>query len=46
MDELVSPFVRLWNWVERFGGFPGQLFFVCFLIMLIIGGLTWYGNKR
>lgn len=46
VDELARPFVRLWNWVEQVGGFPGQVFFICALIMLIIGGLTWYSNKR
>ena len=46
MNELVGPFVRLWEWVDRVGGYPGQLFFVCVVIMLVIGGLTWYSNKR
>ncbi len=46
MDELVQPFIRLWDWVEKTGGYPGQLLFVGAIIMLIIGGLTWYGNKR
>jgi hypothetical protein len=46
MDELARPFVRLWDWVEQVGGFPGKVFFICAVIMLIVGGLTWYSNKR
>jgi hypothetical protein len=46
MNELVQPFVRLWTWVEQVGGFPGQVFFVVAVIMLIIGALTWFANKK
>ena len=46
MDVILSPFVRLWHWVEQVGGYPGQVVFVCAVIMLLLGGLTWYGNKR
>jgi hypothetical protein len=46
MSELMRPFERLWAWVERVGGFPGQMLFICLIIMLIVGGLTWYSNKR
>lgn len=46
MEELVRPFQRLWDWVEQVGGFPGQMLFVCVIVMVVIGGLTWYGNKR
>jgi hypothetical protein len=46
MDELARPFVQLWEWVDRVGGFPGKVFFICAVIMVVIGGLTWYGNKR
>ena len=46
MDVLMSPFVRLWNWVESVGGYPGQMFFILALIMLGIGVATWFGNKR
>ncbi len=46
MNELARPFVQLWDWVERVGGFPGQLLFLCAVVMAIIGGLTWYSNKR
>ena len=45
MSELIYPFVRLWNWIERVGGFPGQVFFVCVLVLLVIGLATWFGNK-
>jgi hypothetical protein len=37
---------RAWNWIAEVGGFPGQVFFVCVVIIAILGGLTWYGNKR
>ena len=46
MDEIVLPFVRLWDWVDRSGGYPGKILFVCAAVMLVVGGLTWYGNKR
>jgi hypothetical protein len=44
--EIFRPFVRLWEWVDRVGGFPGQVFFVVAVIMTVVGILTWYGNKR
>lgn len=46
VDELARPFVLLWDWVDRTGGFPGKVFFLCVVVMMIIGGLTWYSNKR
>lgn len=46
MDELARPFVRVWDWVDEVGGFPGQMLFVCAIVIIVIGGLTWYGNKR
>jgi hypothetical protein len=46
MHELVQPFIRAWNWIERVGGFPGQVFFVVAVIMLIIGALTWFSNRK
>jgi hypothetical protein len=46
MNELVKPFVYLWNWVDKVGGFPGQVLFVVAAVMLIIGFLTWFGNKK
>lgn len=46
MDELARPFLQFWNWVDRVGGYPGQLFCICAAVMLVVGGLTWYGNKR
>jgi hypothetical protein len=46
MDTLFSPFVRLWNWVETVGGYPGQVLFVCTLVIVVLGLITWVGNKR
>ena len=46
MDVIFSPFMRLWKWVDQVGGYPGQVFFVCAVVMLALGVLTWYGNKR
>ena len=43
---MARPFVLLWNYVERVGGFPGQMFFVVACVMLVLGFLTWYGNKK
>jgi hypothetical protein len=46
MAELMQPLERLWNWIDATGGYPGKMMFVCVIIMLIIGGLTWYSNRR
>jgi hypothetical protein len=46
MNELARPFVRMWDWAEEVGGFPGQMLFICIIVILVIGGLTWYSNKR
>ncbi len=46
MTELTRPFVYAWNYVETVGGYPGQMFFVVTCVMLIVGFLTWYGNKK
>lgn len=46
MDELARPLVRLWDWVDHVGGYPGKALFIGAVVMLIVGGLTWYGNKR
>jgi hypothetical protein len=46
VDVLASPFVRLWNYIERVGGFPGQVFFICGIILAAIGVATWFSNKR
>jgi hypothetical protein len=32
--------------VDQVGGYPGQVFFICAVIMVVLGGLTWYSNKR
>jgi len=46
MNELARPFVSAWQWVGQVGGFPGQLFAVVAVVMLIIGVLTWVNNKK
>jgi len=46
MRELVRPFVRTWDYVERVGGYPGQIFFCVVVVMAIIGFLTWFRNRR
>jgi hypothetical protein len=46
METLVKPVVRLWDWVEKVGGFPGQVFFMCTIVIVILGVCTWFGNKR
>jgi hypothetical protein len=46
VDELARPLVQLWDWIDRVGGYPGKVLFLCGVLMLFIGGLTWYGNKR
>ncbi len=46
VDEITRPFFDLWNYVERVGGFPGKVFFCIAVIFVVLGGLTWYGNRR
>ena len=46
MSELVPPFVRAWEWIGNVGGFPGQVFFVIVVIIILLGALTWFGNRR
>jgi hypothetical protein len=46
MDMLFSPFVRFWKWVDKIGGYPGQVFFCIAAIMLIVGFFTWLANKK
>jgi hypothetical protein len=46
MSELAKPFVDAWDYAERVGGFPGKVFFCIAVIFVILGGLTWYGNRR
>ena len=35
MNELGRPFVRAWEWIEQVGGFPGQVFFVVAVIIVV-----------
>ena len=46
MSELTRPFVRAWEWIGNVGGFPGQIFFVVSVIIIILGALTWFGNRK
>lgn len=46
MNELARPFVRSWEWVGAVGGFPGQVFAVCAIVILILGVCVWIGNKK
>jgi hypothetical protein len=46
MNELARPFVRVWDYAEQVGGYPGQILLVLLVVMVIIGGLTWFGNKK
>lgn len=46
VNELTRPFVRVWDWVEQVGDFPGQMLLICIIVIIVIGGLTWYSNKR
>jgi hypothetical protein len=46
MNELARPFIRMWKYVEEVGGYPGQVFFCVAVVMLIIGALTWFGNRK
>jgi hypothetical protein len=46
MEPIYRPFVRLWEWVEKTGGYPGQVLFVCVCVVGVLGVLTWVSNKR
>jgi hypothetical protein len=46
MSELARPIVRAWEWIGNVGGFPGQVFFVVVVVIVILGGLTWFGNRK
>jgi len=46
MEELSRPFVRLWDWVSSTGGLPGQILFICFVIVVVLGSIVWLGNRR
>ncbi len=46
MNELTRPFLRIWEYVGNVGGYPGQVFFCLAVVMLVVGGLTWYGNRK
>lgn len=46
MNQLTRPFVQVWEYFGRVGGYPGQLFFAIVVIILILGGLTWLGNRK
>lgn len=46
MNELARPFVRAWEYAGNVGGYPGQVFFCVAVVMLIVGGLTWFSNRK
>jgi hypothetical protein len=46
MEVFFRPFTRLWFWIEQEGGYPGQLFAVCVVVMGILGICAWFGNRR
>jgi hypothetical protein len=46
VDELTRPFLDAWNYVGQQGGYPGQVFLCVLVVMVVIGGLTWFGNRR
>jgi hypothetical protein len=46
MDVLMSPFVNLWTWVDRVGGFPGKAVFVIGVVMLVLGIISWVNGKN
>jgi hypothetical protein len=46
MEPLYRPFVNLWDWVERVGGFPGQMMAGCLLTLIILALLNWISSKK
>ena len=46
MNELASPFVRVWTYVGQTGGFPGQVFFCAAVVLVIVGCFTWLSNRK
>jgi hypothetical protein len=45
MSELMRPFERSWEWIDRTGGYPGKLLFVSLILMLIVIAFSWYSNR-
>jgi hypothetical protein len=46
MVELMRPVERMWEWVERTGGYPGKMMFVSLMVMAVVGAVTWYTNRH
>ncbi len=46
MADLLRPFEMLWAWIDRTGGYPGKFMFAGLVVLLIMGGITWYTNRR
>jgi hypothetical protein len=46
MQQLLQPFVNLWNYVGYNYGMPGQIFFVASFVLLALAVFTWVGNRK
>jgi hypothetical protein len=46
MQELATPFVRVWDWVTYHGGFPGQILFSGVLVCGVLAVVVWLTGKR
>ncbi len=46
MEYMLRPFVNLWTWIERVGGYPGQVMAGCLAVIFVLGVLSWIGNKK
>lgn len=45
MERLFLPVKRVWNYVETYYGFPGQVFFCLMVILLVLGVLYFLSNR-
>jgi hypothetical protein len=46
MADLVRPFERVWEWVDRTGGYPGKVFLGGLVVLVAVSAFTWYSNRR
>jgi hypothetical protein len=46
MADLMRPLERVWEWIDRTGGYPGKVMVAGLFAMLLVTGITWYSNRR
>jgi hypothetical protein len=46
MAELLRPIQPMWDWIDRTGGYPGKMMVAGLVVMLVVGGISWYSNRH